>query len=84
MDRNRSALLQRLRMLDFAIQETALYLDGYSSPAALEYYTSLKGMREDVLSEYEHKYGPMTIFGNENEQTWQWTDAPWPWEAEAN
>ena len=72
-------------MLDFAIQETALYLDSYpDSEAALEYYHSIKELRDDVLSEYESKYGPMTIFGNENMKTWQWAEAPWPWEAEAN
>lgn len=77
--------MQKLRMLDFAIQEAALYLDAYpENSAALEYYTSMRELREDVLSEYESKYGPITIFGNTNTNAWQWTDAPWPWEAEAN
>ena len=85
MDKNRSNLLNKLRMLDFAIQESALYLDGYGDNAsALEYYDSMRRMREDVMAEYESKYGPITIFGNVNNKSWQWTDSPWPWESEAN
>ena len=85
MDKNRSMLMNKLRMLDFAIQETALYLDAYKDNAsALEYYSSIKKMREDVMAEYEAKYGPITIFGNESTRSWQWNDAPWPWEVEAN
>ena len=85
MDKNRSALLNKLRMLDFAIQETALYLDAYNdNSSALGYYDSMRKMREDVMAEYESKYGPITIFGNKNNKSWQWTDEPWPWEAEAN
>ena len=85
MDKNRAALMNKLRMLDFAIQESALYLDAYPENAsALEYYDSMRKLREDVMAEYENKYGPITIFGNMNTKSWQWTDEPWPWEAEAN
>ncbi len=85
MDRSRSALMNKLRMLDFAIQETALYLDAYQdNTSALEYYSSMRKMREEVMEEYESKYGPITIFGNNNTKAWQWNDSPWPWEAEAN
>lgn len=86
MDRKgRDALMKKLRMLDFAIQESALYLDAYPDNAsALEYYDSMRSQREEVLAEYEKKYGPITIFGNIDTDSWRWTDEPWPWEAEAN
>ena len=77
--------MKKLRMLDFAIQESALYLDAYPDNApALEYYDSIRSRREEVLEEYEKKYGPVTIFGNRSTDSWQWTNEPWPWEAEAN
>lgn len=85
MDKNRAALMNKLRMLDFAIQEGALYLDAYpDNSSALEYYDSMRKMRGEVISEYESKYGPITIFGNVNAGSWQWTNDPWPWETEAN
>lgn len=86
MDKNdRNALMKKLRMLDFAVQECALYLDAYpDNAAALEYYEAIRDQRDEVYGEYEKKYGPITIFGNNDTASWQWTNGPWPWETEAN
>lgn len=77
--------MRKIRELDFAIQETAMYLDAYpDSKAALDYYTVMRKMREAAVEEYEKKHGPLTIFGNMSNKSWQWTEKPWPWEPEAN
>ena len=77
--------MDTLRALDFAIQETALYLDAYPNhPEALEYYHTLIAQREKVAASYEASCGPLTIYGNRSRNSWDWTQGPWPWEADAN
>jgi spore coat protein JB len=34
-------------------------------------------------AEYEEKYGPITIFGVEDDNYWDWVKTPWPWEKDA-
>ncbi|MBQ9784866.1 MAG: spore coat protein CotJB [Clostridia bacterium] len=77
--------LETLRALDFAIVETALYLDVYPQCAeALEYYHALIAQRETVAAAYEKGCGPLTIYGNRSLNSWDWVNTPWPWEADAN
>lgn len=77
--------LEALRALDFAIQETALYLDGYPHNAeALEYYHALIAQREKVAASYEQSCGPLTVYGNRSRNSWDWVTEPWPWETDAN
>ena len=64
----RERLLRRIQAEDFAVYETVLYLDGHP------------GLRD----EYEGKFGPLTIYGNNDMNDWHWIDKPWPWEREAN
>lgn len=77
--------LELLRALDFAIQETVLYLDAYPEcRQALDYYHTLLCKREEVAASYEDICGPLTFYGNRSTDSWDWTHGPWPWEAEAN
>ncbi len=77
--------LSLLRALDFSIQETVLYLDAYPEcREALGYYHKLIAERAQLLQSYEEKCGPLCIYGNRSNTSWDWTDGPWPWEVEAN
>ena len=38
----------------------------------------------DVLHAYEKACGPMTMYGNKSQRSWDWVEGPWPWESEAN
>ncbi len=77
--------MDRLRALDFAIQETVLYLDAYPDHAqALEYYHQLIRQRKEVMSAYEKNCGPVTMYGNQSQASWDWIEGPWPWELGAN
>ena len=79
------SLMKRIRELDFAINETVLYLDAYPEcRQALEYYHTLINERQGVVAEYEQKCGPITMFGNAVGDKWQWISGPWPWEYDAN
>ena len=91
MQRNRGGtescpeMLELLRALDFAIQETVLYLDAYpNNQEALEYYHKLIQQRTQVCEHYEKSCGPLTMYGNKSNTSWDWIRSPWPWEADAN
>ena len=74
-------LMNRIRQVDFALYDTVLYLDAYPHcRKALAHYHSLLEIRRRLCSEYEAKHGPITAFGNESKDSWDWTETPWPWE----
>lgn len=78
-------LLGKLRMIDFSIYETVLYLNAYPDDAdALAYYHKLIEQRQNLMAEYERTVGPLTIYGNCSTDSWDWINCPWPWEYEAN
>lgn len=77
-------LLEQIQIADFVIIETALFLDGHpSDKKALEHYNKYRRIKKDAVTEYESKYGPLTIYGNEFD-CWKWVDEPWPWEMGVN
>lgn len=77
--------LELLRAVDFAIQETVLYLDAYPDSAeALAYYHTLIEQRRAICEHYEQHCGPLTMYGNVSRTSWDWISDPWPWEADAN
>ena len=77
--------LDLLRAIDFAIQETVLYLDSYPhSKKALAYYHQLVAQRREIMEYYEGSCGPITMYGNQSQSSWDWISSPWPWEADAN
>ena len=79
-------LRKRLQMIDFSMIDTVLYLDAYPHCAeALNYYHKLKKERMAVAEALAHKCNmPITSFENASEDTWNWTDSPWPWEISEN
>ena len=74
-----------LQAIDFAIQETVLYLDAYPDCThALDYYHTLIEQRKELLEKYEKSCGPVSMYGNKSRTSWDWVEGPWPWEPEAN
>ena len=81
---NCRVLMDRLRAVDFALNETVLYLDAYPTCGeAMNLYRKLVTERKQLVEAYETQCGPLTMYGNVA-NTWDWTDGPWPWEPEAN
>ena len=77
--------LKMLRAIDFAIQETVLFLDAYPDhKQALQYYHQLIEHRKMLMEKYEKTCGPLTMYGNQSRTSWDWVEGPWPWEADAN
>lgn len=77
-------LLDTIQAYRFAIIEVAMFLDSQPNHAqALEYYHQCREMLKEAMDQYEENYGPLSIFGNLDQNTWQWSTTPWPWEMEA-
>lgn len=77
-------LMNRIRAVDFALNETVLYLDAYPDSAeAMRYYQKMVKERKQLMEAYERECGPVTMYGNTS-NTWDWLSGPWPWEADAN
>lgn len=75
--------MNKLQKLDFAIQETVLYLDAYPDCCeALTYYRQLIKERCEVAKEYEQSCGPLTSHGNGDANDWNWVASAWPWHHE--
>ena len=82
---NRSTLLKEIQAEDFALYETALYLNGHPTcKEALDYYCQRKAAATALRNRYEELYGPLTLYANRSNNCWHWVNAPWPWEKEGN
>ena len=76
-------LMRKIREYDFAIFETVEFLDTHpKNLKALKYYSKLQNEREKLVEEYEANIGPITMYGNKSDSSWNWVKGPWPWEGE--
>ncbi len=77
----RNKLLKRLQVCDFVLTEMGLFLDTHPNHrAALEYFNKYLQMKKEVELEYTKNYGPIQFTDNNNADTWNWIENPWPWE----
>ena len=76
----RERLLKRLASYDFAVMELHIYLDTHPDDrAAADALSSYEEKSNRLHSEYEEKYGPLMMTG-ENGNRWAWISDPWPWD----
>ncbi|MCG8500412.1 MAG: spore coat protein CotJB [Firmicutes bacterium] len=74
------ALLKEIMKLEFALVETALYLDTHPRDARmLAEHNKYACQLEMLKKQYEQKYGPLTNQGM-SRCPWRYIDEPWPWE----
>ncbi len=74
-------MLLRLSAVQFAAWELHIYLDTHSDDGELKMkYRELEAQYNQLLAEYEEKYGPVIMPSEGN----AWLSDPWPWEKEAN
>ena len=72
--------MKRLSAAQFAVWEMHLYLDTHPcDTAAIEAYNTYYKRYKELLKEYTERYGQITA-GIEEHETWQWIEAPWPWD----
>lgn len=82
MNKSRQEMLQYINEVSFVVDDTKLFLDTHlDNNEALEHFCKYSRMRNDALKEYARLYGPLTVdlVSESNENTWTWTEEPWPW-----
>ena len=78
---NRTRLMRQIQMYSFVVYDARLYLDSHpNSKVALDYYNKYKKLEQNAMAEFEARYGKIALDGQEN--SWQWTEGPWPWQNE--
>lgn len=79
INNTRERMLRQIQAYDFALYDTALYLDAYpTSKEALIAYNKYSRLAKRARDEYEAKYGPLTM--PQDTASWNWTNGPWPWQ----
>ena len=78
-------LLEQVQMYDFALVETAEYLDGHpQDAAALAYFQEMQEKYAQAKAEYERQFGPLSWKTGQVNDEWTWVNDPWPWEGADN
>lgn len=83
MPRNeRQKMLVDIMENAFYAHELKLYLDNFKDDKKkLELFNKYNKKAKDLIKEYNLKYEPITIIGNEfNDIPFSWVESPWPWE----
>ena len=79
----REKMLKKVMEYEFSVIDAGLYLDSYpDNECAVDYFLKTRAMRNNTVSDYERKFGALTIYGDNitDSDGWTWTDTPWPWE----
>ena len=75
----RREMINKIRILEFAITELALYLDTHpDDEKALCMHRKYCKEVKELKDRYQKVYGPLTI--NYPCNKWRWLETPWPWE----
>ena len=79
---NKENLMRKIQKLQFAAVELNLYLDNFpGNDKAEKKYKEVSCKLDELIYEYETKYGPLRNFGVAySEDTCSWANDPWPWE----
>ena len=79
----REVLLKRVQVLDFALNDAALFLDTHPDDAdALAYYKEHLELRAVAAQDFELQFGPLAKGSYDGGPRWKWVDGPWPWQME--
>lgn len=79
---DKETLLKNIMSLDFSINDLSLYLDTHPNDRnALDKHLEYVKKYNELVSIYENKFGPLTLYTEQN--TWEWGETMWPWERRA-
>lgn len=82
--KDKQQLLLDIMMYDFAVQDTALFLDlNKEDKDAQNYYKRNKQLLQMSKQEYEKYYGMLSNRSIFNEDYASYVATPWPWEKSA-
>lgn len=80
---DRKRLMQIINQASFAMDDVKLFLDTHPNcTEALEYYQKMQKMRQQAWKEYTMNFGPLSAYDVYVRKSWDWNNAPLPWESE--
>lgn len=79
---DQAKMLTCIDSLSFAMIDLNLYLDIYpNSKEYIDLFNRYRIEKNNLVKEYENKYGPLTLDSDANNTyPWAWDRMPWPWE----
>ena len=82
----RESLMRELGRISFAAHELNLYLDIHPDDTGMiTLFNDYREKANQLMSEYDKKFGPLTINSNSLNQTpFMWEKDVWPWEVKPN
>ena len=81
MAATQKSLLCDISESQFICIELQLYLDTHPEDVAANHdYLWYAKKLENLMKEYEAKYGPLLNFGLSPTETGSWVNSKWPWE----
>lgn len=76
-------LLKDLSAAQFAAHEMNLYLDTHKDDSkAFALFKKYTKAANELRERYERECGPLTVRDVYGCSSFEWTDAPWPWDTE--
>lgn len=85
MSCQRTDLLKKIQCYNFAAYDMLLYLDTHKDDKeAFKMFRELTTKTNELRNQYEEEFGPLSQFSTAEQDSFNWTDNPWPWEKEAN
>lgn len=79
--KDRSIMLRRLQVYEFALLEAHLFLDTHPTDKdALAYFNKYLALHDKTMKEYVKEYGPIRVDQYDGGPAWKWVEGPWPWE----
>lgn len=77
----REKLMRKLSGAMFAALEMQLFLDTHKdNKEALKSFKEYSALAAKYKAEYEANFGPLTPADTYGDTSFQWVNAPWPWE----
>lgn len=78
-------LFLELSRYAFAAHELNLYLDLHPEDTTmLALFNDYRVRANNLMMEYEKKYGPLTVSSDDLSSSFLWEKEPWPWEGGTN
>ncbi len=82
---NQNDLRLEIQRYVFAAHDMQLYLDTHPNDAkAFSIFRSLAQKAEELKTEYQANYGPLTPAAARDYDSYLWLKGPWPWEKGGN
>lgn len=83
MTMGKAEAMKAVQESSFVLTELTEYLDTHPGCAGgLAAYQQANAAYNAAAAAYTAQYGPLTVSDAGSDCSWQWVEAPWPWETE--